>query len=286
MSELTSHDFLSPLTVLPLAGGIVVILVLITYQTRSRNPLLPLGPLLRSTIPVSGITIALCAAAASVSVSDLTLTLVTGQRGALHAGLLYLPELGGALLTAFVLGRVIETRFLQYLPPAGMAFLAAGILVFLIKVPADAATALVGSGLTGVGLGATVAPALFGAGFSLPAMSLQRVFAMVELLRAVAAFMIAPIFVHFVATVGGSTAAGTRDALWISLGIVVGGTTLAALLYLAGGARPSNPQMEVFLDGDAPAWPSPPLFDRVRRGRVEPSAVDRRDDPVGASHGR
>ncbi|WP_375484351.1 MFS transporter [uncultured Jatrophihabitans sp.] len=285
VSELTSHDFLSTVTVLPLVAGIVVILALIVYQTRSRNPLLPLGPLLRSTIPVSGITIALCAAAASVSVSDLTLTLVAEQRGALHAGLLYLPELGGALLTAFALGRVIETRWLQYLPPVGMVFLAAGILVFLVKVPADPTIALVGSGLTGVGLGATVAPALFGAGFSLPAPSLQRVFAMVELLRAVAAFMVAPIFVHLAATVGGSTAAGTRDALWISLAIVVGGTALAGLFYVAGGARPSTPNMDAFLNGAAPAWPSPLLFDRLRRSRVEPITDELREDQVVASQG-
>jgi hypothetical protein len=249
---------------IPLFGGLLLILALITWETKGRNPLLPLGPLLKSTIPVSGMVIALCAAAASVSTSDLTLTLVTGQHGALHAGLLFLPELAGALLAAFALGEVLETKYLQYLPMVGMAFLAAGIGVFLIKVPSSPALTLIGSGLTGVGLGATVAPALFGAGFSLPATNLQRVFAMVELLRAVAAFMIAPIFVHFAATVGGSAAAGTRDALWISLAIVVGGSALAALLYFAGGARPRTPQMTFFLDGEGPAWPSPPLLARLR----------------------
>jgi len=46
-----------------------------------------------------------------------------------------------------------------------MVFLAAGSLVFLISVPSSQALTLVGSGLTGIGLGATVAPALFVAGF-------------------------------------------------------------------------------------------------------------------------
>jgi MFS family permease len=264
-SELATHAFLSPETVIPLFAGLLLILTLITWETRSRNPLLPLGPLLESTIPVSGVAIALCAAAASVSVSDLTLSLVTAQHGALHAGLLFLPELAGALISAFALGAVLETKYLQYLPMVGMAFLAAGIGVFLIKVPSSSGLTLVGSGLTGLGLGATVAPALFGAGFSLPAANLQRVFAMVELLRGVAAFMIAPIFVHFAATVGGSSAAGTRDALWISLAIVVVGSVLATFLYLAGGARPRTPQMTAFLNGEGPAWPSPPLFARLRR---------------------
>lgn len=263
-SELTSHPFVSVVVLVPLFGGLALILALIGWETRSRNPLLPLGPLLESTIPVAGVVIALCAAAASVSVSDLTLNLVAGQHGVLRAGLLFLPELAGALLAAFVLGKVIETKYLQYLPMIGMVFLAAGIVVFLIKVPSSPALALIGSGVTGIGLGATVAPALFGAGFSLKSNNLQRVFAMIELLRGVAAFMIAPIFVYFASTVGGSLAAGTRDALWVSLAIVIGGSAIALLIYFGGGARPQTPQMTVFLDGEEPAWPSPPLFARLR----------------------
>ena len=67
-------------------------------------------------------------------------------------------------------------------------------------------------------------PALFVAGFSLAAASLQRVFAIVELFRAVAAFMIAPVFLHLAATVGGPagsdglTETGTELALWIGFG--------------------------------------------------------------------
>jgi MFS family permease len=268
-SELTTHPFVSAITLIPLLGGLGLIVTLVVWETKSRNPLLPLGPLLESTIPVSGVVIALCAAAASVSASDLTLSLVTAQHGALHAGLLFLPELAGALLAAFGLGEVLETKYLQYFPMVGMAFLAAGIGVFLIKVPSSQGLTIVGSGLTGVGLGATVAPALFGAGFSLPAPNLQRVFAMVELLRGVAAFMVAPIFVHFALTVGGSTAAGTRDALWISLAIVVAGSAVATILYLAGGARPQTPKMISFLNGEGPAWPSPPLLARLRGAPVQ-----------------
>ena len=272
-SELTSHPFVSAVTLIPLLGGLLLILLLVVWETKSRNPLLPLGPLLESTIPVSGVVIALCAAAASVSASDLTLSLVTAQHGALNAGLLFLPELAGALLAAYALGQVLETKYLQYLPMIGMAFLAAGIGVFLIKVPSSPALALVGSALTGVGLGATVAPALFGAGFSLPAANLQRVFAMIELLRAVAAFMVAPIFIYLATTVGGSAAAGTRVALWISLAIVVGGSALAGFLYFAGGARPRTPQMMSFLAGEGAAWPSPPLLARLRGRPEHPSEV-------------
>ena len=92
---------------------------------------------------------------------------------------------------------------MHYLPLVGMILLAAGIVVFRIEVPSSQALTLVGSGLTGLGLGATVAPALFVAGFSLPAFNLQRVFAIVELFRAVAAFMVAPIFAHLDRFLGG-----------------------------------------------------------------------------------
>lgn len=267
-SQLTSHAFWSTRTALPLFGGLAVIGLLIVTQMRGSKPLLPLRPLLTSTIPISALTIALCAAAASVSVGELTLTLVTAERGALRAGLLYLPELGGALLAAVCLGVVIERRALVYLPPVGMMFLAAGIVVFMLQVPAGPAVALIGSGLTGVGLGATVAPALFGAGFTQLSPTLQRVFAMVELLRAVAAFLVAPVFVYLAGTIGGSSIAGTRAVLWISLAIVVLGTALAIGVFVAGGARPQTPRVTMFLDGDGPAWDSPPLFARFRRRDV------------------
>lgn len=79
-----------------------------------------------------------------------------------------------------------------------------------IRLPPDQALTLVGSGVTG--LGATVAPAPFAAGFSLPLHQPAAVFAIVELLRAIAAFMIAPACAHFAATVGGNELVGPRHA--------------------------------------------------------------------------
>ena len=264
-SELLTHKFVEARTLAPLLGGLLAVVSLIVYEYRARRPLLTIRSMLRSTIPVAGIVIALFAAAASVSASALTASLLAEHHSALHVGLLYLPELGGAVLTAIVLGVVLETRGLQYLPLAGMAFLAAGIGVFRIQLPPTQGLALAGSALTGIGLGATVAPALFSAGFSLPAANLQRVFAIVELMRAVAAFMIAPIFAHFAATVGGNVTRGTGIALWIGLGLALGGGALAVVIYLLGGARPQTPDMEAFLGGEGPGWYSPPLLGALRK---------------------
>jgi MFS family permease len=263
-SELLTHRFLSPVTIVPLLSGLAVIVVLIVYQYRAKRPLLTIRTMLTSTMPVAGVVVALLAAAASVSATALTAGVLTSRYRPLHLGLLYLPELGGAAITAVALGVVIKKRAMHYLPLAGMGFLAAGIAVFLIHVPSSEAATLIGSGLTGIGLGATVAPALFVAGFSLPSANLQRVFAIVELMRAVAAFMIAPIFAHLAATVGVNLDAGTRVALWIGLGLAIGGAVLGVTIYALGGARPQAADLERFVEGEAPAWYSPPLLARVR----------------------
>lgn len=175
-SELLTHRFLDVQTSAPLIGGLALIAVLIVDRYRAKRSLLTIHAVLSSTIPVAGIVIALFAVAASVSVTVLTESLLAGRYSPVHVGLLYLPELGGAVLSAGLLGIVLNRRAM-YLPLAGMVFLAAGIAVFRIKLPSTQALTLIGSGLTGVGLGATVAPALFAAGFSLPATNLQRVFA-------------------------------------------------------------------------------------------------------------
>jgi MFS family permease len=267
-SELLTHSFLDPLTIVPLLGGLTLIVVLIVYQFRAKRPLLTIRTMLTSTMPVAGIVVALFAAAASVSATALTAAVLAKHYGPLHVGLLYLPEVAGAVITAILLGVVITKRSMHYLPLAGMVFLAAGIAVFRIEVPSSEAATLVGSGLTGIGLGATVAPALFVAGFSLPSASLQRVFAIVELMRAVAAFMIAPIFAHLAVTVGGSLEAGTGIALWIGLGLALGGAALGVAIYALGGARPQAADLERFVAGESPAWYSPPLLARVRPGLI------------------
>jgi MFS family permease len=263
-SELLTHRFLDAQTLGPLLGGLALIVALIVNQSRSKRPLLTIGSMLTSTVPVAGIVVALAAAAASVTATELTAGVLAPHYTPLHLGLLFLPELAGALLTAVMLGVVLNKRQLHYLPLVGMAFLAGGIGVFRIQVPPTQTLTLIGSALTGIGLGAAVAPALFVAGFSLPAANLQRVFAIVELLRAVAAFMIAPVFAHFAATVGGNPRTGTGIVLWIGLGIAICGAVAAVLLYVLGRARPQTPDLERFMGGGGPAWYSPPLLAGVR----------------------
>jgi nucleotide-binding universal stress UspA family protein len=226
--------------------------------------------MLTSSIPVAGVGVALFAAAASVAATALTANVLLQTYSPVHVGLLYLPELGGAIVMAFVFGIVISRTAMHYLPLVGMALLAAGIVVFRIALPANQPLVLLGSALTGLALGATVAPALFVAGFSLQSASLQRVFAIIELLRAVAAFMVAPIFAYFAVAAPGDLVAGTGYALWIGFGLAIGGAVFGVAIYALSGARPQRPDLDAFLDGDSPAWYSPPLLARLRSGVPSP----------------
>jgi len=289
-SELLTHRFLDAITFVPLIGGLTLIIALLVAEYRGRCALLNVRPLV-STLPATGILVAMCAAAASVSAIALSGALLAHRYAPLHAGLLYLPEFGGAALSAIVFGLVFRTRGLHYQVLAGLIFLSAGIAVIGRVLPPTEALALVGSGLIGLGVGSSVVPALFIAGYSLPNSNLQRVFAIIELLRAVAAFMIAPLMLHFAFTVGHSVSNGTTIALWICFGISAGGGLAGVCLYALGGVRPRAPSLERWFGGREPGWYSPPLLAGIRRHtnaapQVAPAAAasaDGGDDATAAA---
>jgi nucleotide-binding universal stress UspA family protein/MFS family permease len=262
-SELLTHGFLDPLVIVPLLAGLALIVILWVYQYRASRPLLTVRAL-ASTIPVSGIVIAICAAAASTSAIGLTATILAAHYTPIHLGLLFVPELAAAVLTAIVFGAVFNKRLIHYFALAGLAFLAAGIAVLTISVPATSTLALCASGLIGVGIGASVTPALFLAGFSLHSASIQRVFAILELLRAVAAFMIVPILLHFGTSPTGSPTAQLSTTLWICFGLASGAAVISVGLYVLGRVRPSAPALDVWMSGQEPAWDSPPLLAALR----------------------
>ncbi|MEE4541288.1 MFS transporter [Streptomyces sp. V4-01] len=264
-SELLSHDFVDPTTIAPLLGGLLLIVILFVHEYRTERPLLCVGSLL-STLPVAGIVAAICAAAASVSAITLTLTSLARHETPMRLGLLYLPEFGGAVIAAVVFGSAFRTRWLHYFVLAGMGFLTAGILVMNGSAPPTSTLTATGSGLVGIGVGASVVPALFIAGFSLQSTNVQRVFAIIELLRAVAAFMIAPVLLYAATTFSGGLDSGTRMALWICFALAVAGAVAAVALYWLGRVRPPAPSVEAWLSGERPGWDSPPLFARFRTG--------------------
>ncbi len=61
-SELTSHALLNVDTIVPLLGGLGLIVILVVYQYRAKRPLLTIKAMVTSSIPVAGIVVALFAA--------------------------------------------------------------------------------------------------------------------------------------------------------------------------------------------------------------------------------
>src|SRR5581483_2149518 len=90
---------------------------------------------------------------------------------------------------------------------------------------------------------------------------------------------------HLAATVAGGGAARTRVALWICFGVALGGALAALALYALGGVRPPSPDVERWMDGDEPAWDSPPLLAAVRKGTPEPALVEHMAAGLSDHHG-
>src|SRR5262249_9809453 len=113
-SELLTPPFLHAETIVPIVGGLALIVLLFVYQYNAKRPLLCIRPL-GSTLPVSGIAAAMCAAASSISAVALAAVLLTDEFTPVHLGLLQFPEFIAALITAVLLGLVFRTRGLHYL---------------------------------------------------------------------------------------------------------------------------------------------------------------------------
>src|SRR5207244_13138816 len=101
-SELLTHSFLDVVTLVPLVGGLALIVVLFVYQYRARRPLLCIRPL-GSTLPVGGVVVAMCAAASSISAVALAAVLLRTNFTPVHLGLLQFPEFIAALIPAVLL---------------------------------------------------------------------------------------------------------------------------------------------------------------------------------------
>lgn len=267
-SELTTHRMLSAIAFLPLVGGAALLVALVISQFLKRRPLMPVRTI-ATTFPVAGIVIAMTAGAASVAAVDLVQTALQKQPDPAHIAMLFWPELGGAVLTAAVLGALLRTRFIPVLALTGMALLAGGAAVLHGVTGGSHALVVAGSGLIGLGVGASVSPALFISGFSVPSAQIQRVFALVELLRGVAAFLVAPILLHLATTIGTSPTAGIPAGLWVCVGLAAGGGLVAATVLALGRARLQAPDLERWEAGEEPAWESPPVAAAIRH---EPAA--------------
>ena len=251
-------------SVVPLIAGVAVIVILVVYEYRLPNPLVPVKALATS-VPTAGIFTALTAGAAAVGVTDLLLTVLATTGTPTTTALVFVPEFVTATAVAGLFAALFSTRFTPLLVAGGPLMVLASAALLAVTLPATGPTLAAATGLLGLGVAAAVAPALFLAGLSLPTHLLQRVFALIELLRAVTAFLSAPILVFVAGVLGAGPMSGAKDAMWICLAIAAVGLAGGSALYLSGRPRLETPDLERWQSRGQPAWQSPPLFSALPR---------------------
>lgn len=243
-----------PGSLAPLLAGIALIVVLVIYEYRIRRPLMPLKAL-ATAFPVGGIVAAMSASAAGFGLMELVLESLKNANP-VRTGVLFLPEFGAAVLTAVLFGVLFRTRFTPLLAISGLVVLTATAAVLTAVGTGSSAVVAVSAGLMGFGVAASVSPAMFVAGFSLRSAQIQRVFALIELLRGVTAFLIAPILLYL------AIAVSPQTAIWTCLAIAAVGGVVSAALFLLSGGRLQTPDLQRWESGE-PAWDSPPLLQRT-----------------------
>jgi MFS family permease len=253
----------SPSSLVPLIAGAAMLGGLIVHQYLVKNPLMPVRQL-ATTFPAYGILIAVAASASAIGLTELVLTVVQKKSTPTALALQFLPEFGAAVLTAVLFAVLFRTRFTPVLAVCGLALVAVAAALLTGLATGGSVLVAAGSGLIGLGVGASVSPALFITGFSLRSDQIQRVFAFLELVRGVAAFLVAPVLLYAATAVGSSPAEGTQTAVWICLAIAVTGVVGTLALFILGGERLQAPDLKTWNDDGELAWDSTPLFARLR----------------------
>lgn len=254
-------------SLLPLLAGAAGIVVLVVDQYVRHHPLMPVKAA-ATTVPLTGIVIALTTSAAAFGVMVLVLQVLQREGNPLQVAAVFLPELGAAIAMAAIFGLLFPTRFTPLLALGGMLAVVAAAVLLAFSAPGTGPTLGVVTGLLGLGVGASVSPGLFLAGFSLPSRLLQRIFALIELLRGVTAFLFAPTLIFLAGVIGGSPVAGISRAAWICAAIGAAGFLAAGCLYLSGRPRLVTPDLQTWHDtDDRAAWESPPVLSAVRGPR-------------------
>jgi MFS family permease len=246
-----------------LAGtGALALVALLVWEARRRDALIPIGAL-STQVPITGLLVVLVGGAVCVTVTELLQTrLAAAGHDAWHAGLLFWPAPIGAGAAAVVFWRLFATRFVPVLVDVGLVLLVAAAALPLLT-DRDGAVPWVAL-LLGLGAGSTVSPGLFLIGLGMASDRLGRAFALVQLLRSVATYAVAPVVLALAAG-HGTSSDGTRDGLATMAAVAAIGLLVALALPAISGARLRTPDLAGWLDG-GPAVPSPPAATHLRPG--------------------
>lgn len=270
VSMLTTVSWASPVFYVPLAAGLAALVTLIVNQYhRGDAALIPVRAL-STSLPLSGTLVAMVAGASFVTFVATTELFLAKAAGwsPLATGLALWPQVLAVAVAAALFAALFRTRHLPAFVLVGLlSLLAAGGLLLTLHVGTPDAVLLAAAAALGFGAGATVSPGLWVAALAVPSALVGRAFALVELVRSVADFVITPVLRH-VAVQGGTKpdqlVHGIRLANWIMLGILAAGTLVIVGVFLSSGSRPQEPDIEGYIDEGAPALHSPHPLAAVR----------------------
>ncbi|OYV39324.1 MAG: hypothetical protein B7Z80_07625 [Rhodospirillales bacterium 20-64-7] len=269
-AELADHGFASPWFWAPLAAGLACFVGLLLFEYHQRDPLSPVKRMF-TAMSVIGTLVAMIAGSVFVAFLELAerMQLQIAGRSPLVTGLLFAPLVVSVCVTAFLLGRLIGTRYLPILILAGMACLAAaGALLLDLGPGGSIGITIAIAVLLGLGAGATVSPGLYLAGLPLQSKIIGRVFALVELVRSLADYIIAPVILKLARTgsakppldIGGAHLAGEA-----ALAITLGFTGFGIFLWLSSVSGLPKPDIIGWIEDNKPALESPLLLAKFRR---------------------
>ncbi|GAA4693323.1 hypothetical protein GCM10023215_33190 [Pseudonocardia yuanmonensis] len=255
VSVLVGRPATAPGFVVPTVLGLAALVLLVVREYRKEDPLMPVR-LLAHTLPITGIGAAMVTGAGFTAFTELAVLRLQGVEGHPPAvvGAALATQVAGMLLAILLIVRVLPTRWLPVLVLGGLLTVCAAGAVLLSG--GGLVRAAVAGFLLGLGAGTGVAPGLFLGALSVPAPRLGPAFALVQLLRAEAAFLAAPVVMRL-ATSGGPAAIDRT----ILLGVVVTGVGAAVLtgVLLLGGSGPQKPDLRRWTEGEGTAFRSPPV---------------------------
>ncbi len=266
----TSHGFGSAAVAVPLAIGLLRFILLMVVEYHKQEPLAPVA-MMWSTFPVIGALVAMIGGGTFVSYVELTIQFLIKIKHStpLSAGVSFWPQIVGVALSATRLQLIFGSRFLPLLAYGGMLLLVAGGALLLFEAYDSRSYLLAAIGLLGLGAGATVSPGLFLAGLSLQAQFIGHILALVEIVRSVADFILAPVMMRVAvesseksgATLG---LAGPHEAVAVTLLITLARAIVVIALHIAGACGLPRPDLQAWLKQNRSAIVSPRLGQAFR----------------------
>ncbi|GHH85847.1 hypothetical protein GCM10018793_55370 [Streptomyces sulfonofaciens] len=252
----------------PVFAGLAIGVILVVAQYHTRGALMPVRPI-ANTLPVSGTITAMVVGASFTTLLELSETYLLRMSlfTPVKTGLLLTPMIIGVIVASVLFKGRLTTQWTPVLALSGILGIVVGAAM-LLGVSRSNADVLIPIAMVflGYGAGAGVTPGLFLAGFSVSSTQLGPTFALVELLRSEAAFLIGPVLVHLALTEGSTFADGFQLSVAITLVLTVLGVLLVLGIWTAGGARLRRPDLEGWATGRSTAFHSPAIAARLRSG--------------------